>query len=466
MAEYKVYTREEIDSVKYVDMVDFLSAEYGYHFYKKDNSFGCVERSSLYVNADKQRWQYWKGKKIEGKGLFSWMQCIERQDYQQVMAKYLGVVFQKAKLVEAPNRKYTKEQIESVAKTDMVDFLSAEYGYHFYKKGNGFSCQEHSSLFINSNRRLWYWNSRGIGGNGIFEWMSKIENQEFKFVMKKFEGTIFETASIAEYSVEHNSLSNNEMYFDENNIPQKTSGKYSNVFAYLTKTRSISSDIITELMKSQRIYQDTRKNAVFANLNENGEVGFWCLRGTNTEKKFTRNAPGSNNPYYGFSIDAKTECDTLYVFEAPIDLLSHCTIADLKYGKGSWHNQNRVALCGVNDTALKNYLSRHENIRTIKFCLDNDEAGRTATHKLMSAYCELGYKTLSICYNNCSGKDINEMLCNYINKAKQKNGVQVSNDEKQITENTAEKSRAFEKTKVSAQVKKNYNYDKGDMGLY
>ncbi|MDE7390743.1 MAG: DUF3991 and toprim domain-containing protein [Lachnospiraceae bacterium] len=209
-------------------------------------------------------------------------------------------------------------------------------------------------------------------------------------------------------------------YFDEKQIPQKTETKYSNAFAYLTRSRCISGSIVSELMKTHRIYQDTRNNVVFVNPNEKGEVGFWCLRGTNTEKKFTRNMSGSNNPYYGFALDAHCECDTLYVFEAPIDLLSHCTIADIKYGEGSWHNQHRIALCGVNDTALRYYLTSHKSITTIKFCLDNDDAGTTAADNLMTKYYELGYKIQLINYNNAPEKDINEMLCNYVNKNREK----------------------------------------------
>lgn len=349
--------------------------------------------------------------------------------------------------------RYTREQIESVNQTDMVDFLASEYGWKIVKVGNFYSTQEHDSIRIDSGRRLWTWNSKEIGGYGVFDWMEKIESQGFNPTMEKLLGNVYESANIIEYSTAHQATGNIGTYFDKNNIPQRHSGKYSNVFAYLTKTRSISAEVVSELMKSNRIYQDTRKNAVFANLDENGEVGFWCLRGTNTEKKYTRNMPGSNNPYYGFAVDAKTECDTLYVFESPIDLLSHCTIADLKYGKGSWHNLNRISLCGVNDTALKHYLSKHKNIRTIKFYLDNDETGCTATRKLMSKYYQQGYTTQSISYKNCSGKDIDEMLCNHIHK--EKISVKTQPEDEQLTYETPEE----EKPPIPTRMHNSYNYD-------
>lgn len=365
--------------------------------------------------------------------------------------------------------RYTREQINSVAQMDMVDFLSFEYGYNFYKKGNGFSCEEHSSLFINSNKHLWFWNSRGIGGNGLFDWMSKVEGQDFKSVMAKYFGTEIAPAVIKNNEVRHYEQSE-QAYFDEKQIPQKTENKYSNAFAYLTRSRCISGSIVSELMKTHRIYQDTRNNVVFVNPNEKGEVGFWCLRGTNTEKKFTRNMSGSNNPYYGFALDAQCECDILYVFEAPIDLLSHCTIADIKYGEGSWHNQHRIALCGVNDTALRYYLTSHKSITTIKFCLDNDSAGTTAANNLMTKYYELGYKIQLINYNNAPEKDLNEMLCNYINKAKQKDNAQVhriegEQKEKKTSDETAPEKKASDK-KIAAVSSTHGSYNKDYMGLY
>lgn len=362
--------------------------------------------------------------------------------------------------------RYTKEQIDSVAQTDMVDFLASEYGWTIVKVGNCYSTKEHDSIRIRPDRKFWYWNSQKIGGKGLIEWLRKIENMDFKEIMSKMVGTIYPSAEIAEYSTENSINHGNTSYFDEKNIPQKTNGKYSNAFVYLTKTRCISAGVVSELMKSHRIYQDIKNNVVFVNPNEKGEVGFWCLRGTNTEKKFTRNMSGSNNPYYGFALDAQCECDTLYVFEAPIDLLSHCTIADIKYGTGSWHNQHRIALCGVNDTAMRYYLSSHKNINTIKFCLDNDEAGRTATQKLMAKYYELGYRTQSISYK-CPGKDINEMLCNYVNKTKQKSDIQTEPTEKQPAKTIQpEEKRAEEKSPLPASLHNSANYARDYMGLY
>lgn len=317
--------------------------------------------------------------------------------------------------------KYSQQEIDEVAQTDMVSFLSSTYGFHFRRKGNGYSCVEHSSLFINANRRWWYWNSKGVGGDNIFVWNKNIEHIGFKNTMMQILGKVFEESIIDDTPEKStNNQKDNHSHFDANGIPQQTEGKFANLFAYLIQTRCISKDVISELVKEKKIYQDTRKNIVFTNRDENGNIKFWCQRGTNPELKYTKNAPGSNNEYYGFTLNCNPDSDTVYVFEAPIDLLSHCTIADIRAKKsGAWREQNRIALLGVNDYALECYLPTHPNIKTIKFCLDNDEAGIKATEKYSRKYSELGYHIEKIFYNG-PGKDMNEVLCNHIQRIQMK----------------------------------------------
>ena len=317
---------------------------------------------------------------------------------------------------------YSKQSIAQVKNIDVLSYLSSEYNFSFRKEGRYYRCTDeaHSSLIIEDDKKRWHWNSRNLSGGDIFDWLELVEGMSFIDTMKKFAGTEdYTTANIVEEN-DYNHKNNNNAYFDENEIPKKTQGKYSNLFAYLTKSRHISENVVNTLIRDKRIYQDIRKNVVFTNRDEQGSIKFWCLRGTNTEKKFTRIAPGTKNEYYGFVLDTNPESDTLYIFEAPIDLLSHCTIADIKSkNDGSWKSQNRIALLGVNDFALECYLPKHPKIKTLKFCLDNDEAGKTATQKYMKKYYEKGYRTESITYKS-PGKDINEILCNYSEKRKPK----------------------------------------------
>ena len=110
----------------------------------------------------------------------------------------------------------------------------------------------------------------------------------------------------------------------------------------------------------------------------------------------------------------------IYVFEAPIDLLSHGALMQLsmrkqcsaigqgdKYRPDCWLGVNRVSLSGCSDIALKQRLSDDPRITQIVFCLDNDETGQQATEKLMNKYSQQYTVSVSI---PPYGKDWNDTL--------------------------------------------------------
>lgn len=61
--------------------------------------------------------------------------------------------------------------------------------------------------------------------------------------------------------------------------------------------------------------------------------------------------------------------------------------------------------------ALEQYLSDHQNVKTIVFCLDNDEAGRSATDKFLKKYSEQGFTVRS---RPPKEKDYNDDLKSYL----------------------------------------------------
>ena len=117
-------------------------------------------------------------------------------------------------------------------------------------------------------------------------------------------------------------------------------------------------------------------------------------------KPFKCDVPG-NDKRYGFNIanEASTE---LVVFEAAIDLMSYMDIhRDFE--------SNMIALGMVADAPLETFLKEHPQISSIRFCLDNDKAGRDATEMLMEKYYQLDYDvTDSPPPKGC--KDYNEWL--------------------------------------------------------
>ena len=70
-------------------------------------------------------------------------------------------------------------------------------------------------------------------------------------------------------------------------------------------------------------------------------------------------------------------------FEAPIDLMSFCTLHRDFRG-------NAVALCCLHDGALETYLKDHPGLRRIVLCLDNDTWGRKAVEHMREKYSTAG----------------------------------------------------------------------------
>ena len=179
------------------------------------------------------------------------------------------------------------------------------------------------------------------------------------------------------------------------------------MYAYLSQTRGISPDVISDFMRSKQLYQDTKGNCVFVGFDEQGTAKFDSVRGTLTEKKYRGDCKNSDKRYAFHQMG--TDSTRLYIFEAPIDLMSHCTMTDQAFGKGAYKGQTRLALCGSSDVALEAFLERHKDVKVLHFRLDNDEAGRAAVEKYTAKYQARGYEVHSVF---SKGKDVNEDLIN------------------------------------------------------
>jgi len=110
-------------------------------------------------------------------------------------------------------------------------------------------------------------------------------------------------------------------------------------------------------------------------------------------------SPRSSGPLHNFH-SPRAPCSELAIFESPIDLLSHISLSPRE-------NVYRLALGGTSSKALMQFVADHPNIRTVYACLDNDEAGRTATQKLRAM---LPKQYHFIDHPPLEGKDYNDFL--------------------------------------------------------
>ena len=143
------------------------------------------------------------------------------------------------------------------------------------------------------------------------------------------------------------------------------------IYAYLMKQRGIDRDVIRAFTHAELLYEEaTYHNCVFVGYDENGTARHAHKRGTTTGSSFKCNADGSN-PQYSFHWSGTSE--RLFVFEAPIDLLSYITM----YPQ-NWQRDSYVALCSVAPIAAKQMIEQNDRLRQIILCLDNDDVGNSS----------------------------------------------------------------------------------------
>ena len=166
--------------------------------------------------------------------------------------------------------------------------------------------------------------------------------------------------------------------------------------AYL-RQRNIPEELVQEFYKEGLIYEDARHhNIVFVGKDETGIPRYTHCKGT--EGSFRMDVQGSDKSHnFAYRSDGKS----LFVFEAPIDLMSFIAL----YPK-DWKPRNYLSLGGVGAKALEGFLSERKNIETVYICTDSYKAGNDAVNRLLESIPE--YMTV-IRLTPCE-KDWNEVL--------------------------------------------------------
>ena len=150
----------------------------------------------------------------------------------------------------------------------------------------------------------------------------------------------------------------------------------SRVFGYLMKRRHIKKSVIAHFARVGTLYEDAEyHNCVFIGRDETGKARHAHKRSTNSYgESFRVNVEGSDPKYSFHHIGSD---GGLYVFEAPIDLLSFISMFP-----NGWREHNYVACCGVSIQPVLKMLERIPEQEAVYICLDNDEAGNRASMRM------------------------------------------------------------------------------------
>ena len=270
--------------------------------------------------------------------------------------------------------RFTEEEITKANNVSLIDYVQSS-GLKVEKAGdNYYHVRGFGGLYIDTSRNKWNCFSQNKGG-GPIQLIMFLENKTWVEAVKQLLGKNY-----IHYNYQKEVKNDRRITEKKGEIvlPEKNS-TYKHVFAYLIKTRGIDKDIVNSLVKEKKIYEDKNRNCVFVGYSEN-EPKYVAKHGTNTSQKYKGEVLNSNKAFpFLFG-----KGNTVYVFESPIDAMSHATLAKIK--GLDWQNQYRLSLGGLSDMGLDSFLKENPNIKNIFFCLDNDNPGRTTAEKYIEKY--------------------------------------------------------------------------------
>lgn len=293
---------------------------------------------------------------------------------------------------------FTEEEKEQANRVDLEHFL-LQQGEKLIPSGREKRLSSNHSITVRGNE--WYDHATEQGGYAI-DFVKNYYNIPFPdavtILLGRSCGTVY-----------HQATEKREEPKKPFELPPENKDMR-RTFAYLLKHRCIDSDVLSQFAKEKLIYESLEKakdgkhefhNAIFVGYDENGVPKHAHKRGIYSEGKSYKGNIDSSNSCYSFNL--KGTSDRLYVFEAPIDLLSFISL----YKNTNWQKHSYVALCGLSEQAMLKQLDTNENLKTVVLCLDNDDAGQKASDKFEKLLAE---RNIAVTRLLPTLKDFNEDL--------------------------------------------------------
>ena len=253
---------------------------------------------------------------------------------------------------------YTQEQIDRANRADIADFLRTQ-GETLERAGNEYRWKRHDSLTVRENK--WYRHSQSKGG-GPIDFVMEFYGRSFTEAVQLL------TGELGEGKPEQTA----PPPLSDFRLPPRSPDP-GQVKRYLTEARRIDEDVTGFFLSTGDIYEEAaHHNAVFVGRDESGIPRYAHQRGTTGN--FRLDLKGSDK---AFNFCYRGEGEKLFVFEAPVDLLSFLCLF-----KKDWQKHSYLSLGGVGEKALVRFLSDRPSVKTIYLCLDSDEAGNEACSRI------------------------------------------------------------------------------------
>ena len=269
---------------------------------------------------------------------------------------------------------FTKEQKQIARQTDIAELLRSQ-GEVLKHSGSEYEWRDGSQK-VTIRGNLWYHQYEQVGGDAI-DFVRRYYNKSYAESVEYLLGGQLEAAPNS-----RNEFVQNNSYTPAHGTERKTEFKLPKagdnmrrVYAYLVHHRGIDRDVLNAFVHQKMIYESADfHNAVFVGYDMDGIPRHAHKRGTGSESTYKGNVE-SCDPRYSFHWTGMD--NRLYLFEAPIDMLSFISMR-----KDGWQDHSYAACCGVSDQVLWQMLKDNPNIGYVNLCLDNDEPGQKANKRI------------------------------------------------------------------------------------
>ena len=273
---------------------------------------------------------------------------------------------------------FTEEQKEQARRTDLVSFLRSR-GEKLKRSGSEYEWKAGGEK-VTVRGNIWYHQYEREGGDAI-DFVRRFYNMDFPEAVS----TLLAEQGIVVIPQEETKKEKKAFALPKANQDMRR------VYAYLLKNRFLDRDVVNHFAQAKMLYEDGEyHNAIFVGMDENGVPCHAHKRGTHTESSYKGNVENSN-PDYSFHYIGTG--NRLYVFEAPVDMLSFISLH-----KENWKEHSYVALCSVATQAAVHILKNNPQIEEVYACLDHDKAGIEGNYRIAEAVREIGkgYKLMQI----------------------------------------------------------------------
>lgn len=276
-------------------------------------------------------------------------------------------------------QRFSAEEIQQANSANILT-LAENFGYNLKKQGHTYKIvgQNLGGFFIDESGKRWFSHASQKGGGPIqflmelagMTWRESVEYLVGETHRNKVDRPVISHSDSGKKPEKMQLLP--KLEFTKSN-----KNKWIACLKYLVDQRGIDREIVNEMMAKKKLYfgkpflwekKDNVNYVVFVGYDENEEAKY-AFKKCISKYDVSGELKGSQKEY-SFSVEGTG--NRLYVFEAPIDLLSYLTI---RKRNGMPMSDHCVSLAGLTGKALDRYLAIHPEVSEVIFALDNDLNG-------------------------------------------------------------------------------------------